>query len=129
MHLDVHVKRAHSDEILSVNCHLCNKTLSDAKSLKTHILNVHEGLKKGKCDLCGGVFLRLDKHIRRVHSDKSLSVNCHLCNKTLSDVSKLKRHILAVHEGFKKYNCNFCAERFAAKTSLNNHIRKVHTIY
>ena len=46
-------------------------------------------------------------NIESVH-EKQKSLSCPNCNSTFTTNSKLKRHIMTVHEGIKPFKCEFC---------------------
>ena len=63
--------------------------------------------------------------------DREKSVNkrsnqCHICNKVLSNVFKVKDHIEMVHERLKKIPCPQCDATFLIKRTLRSHLLKVH---
>ena len=58
-------------------CHLCTKykTFKNAKGLKSHILYVHEAIRKFKCSSCIRTFTRnyeLKRHNNRVHNKSKI---------------------------------------------------------
>ena len=78
-------------------CHLCDKLLSSAGSLKRH-MNLHSGEK---------------------------SHTCTECNKSFIQSGSLKTHML-VHKGEKPYKCMQCNISFLCAGILKNHM-KIHT--
>ena len=40
--------------------------------------------------------------------------------------TKLKRHVLAVHEGIKEFKCEICDKAFSQKSHKNSHMENVH---
>ena len=60
--------------------------------------NVHEGLMKYKCGICGKQFTQnigLKRHIASVH--EKIQLNCDKCSKTFSTEGNLKRHLQNFH--------------------------------
>ena len=61
MEKNKHVIAVHGGPI----CNLCNKIFKKSTILRRHVSQVHQGLKKYKCDFCEKPFQRkseLDKH-------------------------------------------------------------------
>ena len=53
-------------------------------------------------------------------------IPCHLCDKTFTRRSDLKRHILNIHEGIKPFRCDLCQTTFSQITNLRGHYLKQH---
>ena len=51
---------------------------------------------------------------------------CDICTKKFKTVTHLKRHIMRVHEGIKKFQCDSCGKKFVEKKDLTKHVLCVH---
>ena len=78
-------------------CNICKKGFSKAGYLKTHVKEVHEGLKPYKCSLCdyrSGRSNIIKLHIASVHSDRK----CSKCDEILPSREEMKKHVKTVHK-------------------------------
>ena len=110
-------------------CNICGDKFEFPSRLKLHNSIKHEKRFEIPCAICHKIFLRkicLDRHTKRFHGDGAQGAACHLCDKVLSDQNTMKKHVLAVHEGIKKYKCDFCVAGFFLKLSLSNHLKQCH---
>ncbi|CAL4079996.1 unnamed protein product [Meganyctiphanes norvegica] len=114
-------------------CEICNKQMSNSKSLARHKYSVHD-IQVGDtgglfiCSHCGETFSKkwkLNMHERQ-HEDRKLEVACHVCGKVMRGAMALKKHVNMVHETKPQYQCNFCTKTFKRKETLNVH-RRIHT--
>lgn len=80
-------------------CHVCEKEFTRRSSVYRHVTEVHQKLKRERCDECNSTFARK---------------------------FDLSRHILAVHEGARPYSCEFCSATFSQKGNRNKHVHMVH---
>merc|ERR1712243_120238 len=89
-------------------CQLCNMIFKGPRTLKDHILVVHE--KKGnKCNACD--YRTLNNSNLQIHYDsvhrKIMKFSCDQCIFQTFKHKTLKDHISAKHERVK-YNCDQC---------------------
>ncbi|XP_063709025.1 zinc finger and BTB domain-containing protein 17-like [Culicoides brevitarsis] len=105
--LSDHVLRYHTEQ--SAVCPHCGKKCSNAKNLKRHVSNNHEGTKRKKknkipltrefaCDECDAKFLyksSLKKH--KFSHSKTRPYNCHMCFTGYYMNEYLRNHYLRVH--------------------------------
>lgn len=114
-------------------CELCNKQMSNSKSLARHKYSLHD-IQVGDaggifiCSHCGETFSKkwkLNMHERQ-HEDRKLEVACHICGKVMRGAMALKKHVSMVHETKPQYQCDFCSKSFKRKETLNVHVR-IHT--
>ncbi|XP_051928989.1 zinc finger protein 271-like [Hippocampus zosterae] len=88
---------AHPADGKQFNCSICDKTVANKGSLKTHMLT-HTGEKPFACPIC----------------DKRFSIK-----------QNMKRH-MAIHTGEKPYSCSVCAKRFYVEFEMKRH-KRIHT--
>ena len=112
-------------------CTHCQSGFTTTKSLRRHILSVHEGVKKETipftCDTCGTTFTAaksLKRHVEIVH--EGIRYQCSICGKSVTSKSSLKDHISAVHDKEKPYVCAMCGFSCARKDYLSHHYKTVH---
>lgn len=114
-------------------CEICNKQMSNSKSLARHKYSLHD-IQVGDtgglfiCSHCGETFSKkwkLNMHERQ-HEDRKLEVNCHICGKVMRGAMALKKHVSMVHETKPQFQCDFCNKSFKRKETLNVH-RRIHT--
>ena len=107
--------------------------------------------EKQVCNICGGVFVSLEIHIRNLHSDVQTRT-CEICGKVLKSsaykvhikkhfqteqicpecgkkVRDLPRHMAVMHtsDEKKKFQCQICGKGFLSRTTLEKHVVNVHT--
>ena len=46
----------YNDKMKKFNCKACDKSFLHTGDLNRHIINVHEGIKGHKCEICGKTF-------------------------------------------------------------------------
>ena len=66
--------------------------------------------------------------MERNYVSKTISYNCHKCDRTFSTPSGLSNHVYAKHEdpATKLHKCTVCSKSFMSKASLSEHF-KVHS--
>ncbi|XP_045604424.1 uncharacterized protein [Procambarus clarkii] len=114
-------------------CEMCNKQMSNSKSLARHKYSLHD-IQVGDtgglfiCSHCGETFSKkwkLNMHERQ-HEDRKLEVACQICGKVMRGAMALKKHVSMVHETRPQFQCDFCSKSFKRKETLNVHLR-IHT--
>ena len=78
-------------------CEECSKILSTRGSLKSHIVEAHEGVRH-ECDFCEKSYLKK---------------------------SDLKSHVNGIHKGMR-YKCILCVKLFITPQLVSGHLRKYH---
>lgn len=133
-----------------VSCPECNLKVA-RWSLKTHILRIHERVKRFQCDICGKMayqkceieihmkvgFLKQESSVvhykitcqfQTKHASKSLGkISCHLCPKVFLRKESLKTHINVVHLNIISNVCDICGQGFQSASSYDTHMRSKHT--
>ena len=109
-------------------CDLCGKKFSIKLALVNHTKLKHNDGEKETfpCDLCDKTFVlkcNLKRHQNVVHFGLK-KVNCHICNKEISDSDFLAAHIRNAHE--KKFQCDKCSKWFRTQKDFDLHKAKVH---
>ena len=121
-----HIKVVHKarDPVI---CHLCDKPLKNAATLRKHVNYVHMGKEfpTMPCIICGIEMKRaaLKRHIEAVH--EGVRLNCAHCDKTYSSAGDLAAHARAVHQGIKAA-CRFCPAKFQRGADRNQHEKQSH---
>ena len=90
-------------------CKKCPYKCKVKKSLKTHVMTKHEGVKF-PCDKCP--FVANNKETRYRHNlteHRDLTFECVVCDKKFADLNTLRKHKKYTHEGlnFKCENCEY----------------------
>jgi uncharacterized Zn-finger protein len=109
-------------------CDQCEKSFTQPKSLKFHIVSVHQGLKPYACEQCYKSFSQasyVKQHIASVH-EKIKLFKCDQCDKSFSHSGDIKKHIKCVHEKLKPFSCDQCDLKFFKSNHRKMHIQSVH---
>ena len=99
--LEDHIKKKHPSDVITstkVSCQHCGRTVTNAKSLRLHILAKHNRQEcPFKCDICEKKFPRnslLVRHVSKVHKNcENKVVHCPTCGDTFKNELKLHEHI------------------------------------
>ena len=81
-----------------------------------------------KCELCNKFVSRifnLNRHMKTFH-EKQKKIQCHIFNKIFCTKYYLKTHMATIHKKLKLNQCSFCAKRCSFKGNLKKHIDSVH---
>jgi len=104
-------------------CQECGKVLSNLAIWRNHILTVHRGEGKYKCELCDYTCqfpAKLKIHMDTHHSETK-KFTCDLCQKSFNRKDVLNVHKKS-HEGNTPFQCKFCSAKFVHSGSLQKHI-------
>ena len=105
-------------------CPFCEAIFEKAH-LKRHVLAVHEGIKRFKCNHCGKKYFekkRLNGHIKKDH-DKIRDEKCIQCGKLYFSKDVLNQHIKNIH---KQFSCHICDQNFPTNANLGQHLNMKH---
>ncbi|CAB3363735.1 Hypothetical predicted protein [Cloeon dipterum] len=142
--LNRHLENSHKISILArpFNCSVCNKSFK-LKTIRDKHLSTHQEIFKAnreanislRCKFCNCIFIKssyLAKHIEKYHSsalssaDGKASFQCAHCKEHLSDLSKLKRHMVYRHGAASdkcRFKCNLCKVSCRTAVGLKVHMR------
>ncbi|XP_053984151.1 zinc finger protein 883-like isoform X2 [Hylaeus volcanicus] len=112
--------RVHFDK-RPCKCDLCGKSYRIEQDLARHIRDVHEGLKKYACDICGRAFANKgakDDH-RRIHTGER-PYACEHCPKVFRTLNSIYIHN-RVHTDYKPHQCSYCGKHFRNRQRLTHH--------
>jgi len=101
------------------SCRFCDKKFRLKSLLKPHELSHTGNLQQ--CNLCGGRFRSLKKHMMNVHSAASYDHFCCVCKKGFRAARYLRWHMLT-HTDERPYTCQDCGGRFRTLTHLKTHL-------
>jgi len=126
-----HVERIHLS-IRNKQCPRCDLKFYEKRDLSRHIEAIHMRIRT-ICPIegCARPVVRLDQHIKMVHSEKpggksDKSCKCPECGATFSRVYDMTRHRENVHRGLKNFACDKCERKFTDKRDLKRHHDAVH---
>ena len=109
-------------------CKYCEESFSRVGTLRLHIKQKHKNGAKGKefCHMCDANFVKLTDHLKAFHM-REKEVDCHICNKTLANVSNLNLHLTNVHSSTSgKKVCDICFKELKSSESLTLHMQRIH---
>ena len=115
----LHVNAVH--EGVKHKCNSCEKSFSEAGTLKRHVKSAHV------CKHCEKWFTEkecLKKHIKTIHEGRK--EKCHKCEKSFINLEELSAHDLVFHVYEKKHKCDKCEEAFGFPVDLKRHIMNNH---
>ena len=102
--LEVHSRRAHTDQQRPYECNICHKTFGHLVSLQHHRVT-HQQERCFECSQCGKCFKRsstLSTHLL-IHSD-TRPYPCQYCGKRFHQKSDMKKHTY-IHTGNQQIIC------------------------
>ena len=86
-------------------------------------------VQKFTCNQCGKSFdkqLKLEMHTKRIHTNKTVKLQCRFCGYETINSTNFNRHLSLHLETKKEFICEKCGKEFSNLDSLNNHISYVH---
>jgi len=126
--LNTHIKYAHSEEVVKVQCPDCGRLFSTTGALKKHS-SLHRPPEL-PCPICGKRFHNnqyLLRHAMSVHGDSSeKKFKCDLCEKGFDTKPAIDGH-KNWHLNLKPYQCRWCERTYQNQSNCNAHERKTHT--
>ncbi|XP_015173148.1 PREDICTED: uncharacterized protein LOC107064684 [Polistes dominula] len=109
---------------LGFPCHICKKTHSTRKYLRSHKRNIHGDTQTLiTCYIClKGVKKKLFNQHLYAHTTITW---CKLCKKVCSNARILEHHIISSHKGkYPWIKCNFCTRKFSNRRFLETHLKR-----
>ena len=106
-----------------IECPECGKVFATKQGLLTHIKTVHDG-ERHKCDLCEKSYTQASslKTHRLLHSDKK-PWSC-WCGKSYAEKSTMAKHQNAKHNNSgQRYSCNICGKTSWPAADMGAHRR------
>ncbi|XP_034232170.1 zinc finger protein 271-like [Thrips palmi] len=118
--LEEHTK-THSN--ISFECELCNKQLSNRRTLEYHIRSFHTQERPFSCQFCSMSFLSREACTvhERLHTGEK-PYTCRECNMSFRCSSNLAQH-LGTHNDDRPWACDQCPKRFKRNGILLVHMR------
>jgi KRAB domain-containing zinc finger protein len=127
-----------NEEFNEFNCLQCDYKSSILDLTKRHVERVHLNSNRIICNTCNKDFPSKPKlifHLAKDHNDMSLCENvtdistldpgpyqCEQCSYSSPNISRLKRHVRAIHLNEKNYLCSDCGKCFSENKSLKTHV-------
>ena len=117
-----HIKWRHREPDIPCTYEGCTLKFKCKGDLRHHINQKHLKVKE-LCNICGGYFKFIDKHVRIIHLGEE-TVKCEFCNKECKTLGALQYHIKVDHEQKgKKEVCYICAKEVQ---DVKSHIAYIH---
>lgn len=118
-------KLSHQEE-KPFGCPYCPAKFSLKGTLNRHI-PTHTGIRAHKCPHCPKDFIQAVALRAHLFSHTGLNgFPCHICGHVFSRKSRLKEHVLSVHEGRRQFECDTCGKKFSRKDDLLTHRDHAH---
>ena len=103
-------------------CDKCEKRFSTSHGLEVHSRRAHTNQQRPyECDLCHkhfGHLISLEHH--RVTHQHERCFECNQCGKCFKRSSTLSTHLL-IHSDTRPYPCQYCGKRFHQKSDMKKH--------
>ena len=128
--LTIHIGRAHKEKDIQ-KCSHCDYTTPFLADMKSHWKRKHTSELLETCEICGGVFKGLKKHLERGcgpggPKEKVKPYPCPQCTKAFITNDKLKTHIKRIHDGIKDKICPNCSYATYSNYNLKLHMANSH---
>ena len=127
--MKTHLNNVHFRNIISYDCHLCDKRFKSQRGQSLHFQKIHElhEIEMLQCDICEKDYPGKDalrRHFYENHRKKE-KFTCEVCGKHLSSKNKLKLHSANRHNGIK-FKCSQCDQEFTLQANLTAHVAVYH---
>ncbi|GFN80579.1 Zinc finger protein 18 [Plakobranchus ocellatus] len=103
----------------SKQCSLCHTILPSSAGFKQHMSEFHGNFMPVQCSLCGKGFQSISglNHHKLIHMGQKF--RCSICEKTFTQKSKVKRHLITIH---RCQPCQYCDGIFRIGQEYDHHI-------
>ncbi|XP_044727321.1 gastrula zinc finger protein XlCGF57.1-like isoform X1 [Chrysoperla carnea] len=122
-------KLTHSTKRM-IPCRRCDKSFADKPTLKCHIKEVHESVRKFvTCHICGKLIQKKSLRNHLMTHNERKDITCDICSKTFINELSFKTHIKHMHENQKparNHLCSICGWASTAPYQLRRHLL-IHT--
>ena len=119
----VHREYCHSEK----KCKICHKKFTNLKSLRRHVISVHEKALIYKCDKCEMKFSVQNKlHLHKLKEHQNVEFKCQTCGKKFAHTTNLKKHMERCKpEAPSKlpFQCQNCHRSFRYEATLTEHVK------
>ena len=117
----VHRDYCHSDK----KCKQCHKQFTNLKTLRRHVISIHEKALIYECDVCDSKFSVQNKlHLHKLKEHENVEFKCANCSKKFAHTTNLKKHLEKCKpEAPSKlsYQCDLCHRAFRFELTLKHH--------
>lgn len=122
----VHSDYCHSDK----KCKQCQKEFTNLKTLRRHVISIHEKALIYECDMCDSKFSVQNKlHLHKLKEHENVEFKCGNCNKKFAHTTNLKKHSEKCKpEAPSKlpFQCDTCHRSFRFELTLKHHNQICH---
>ena len=119
----VHKDYCHSDK----KCKQCHKQFTNLKTLRRHVISIHEKALIYECDMCDNKFSVQNKlHLHKLKEHENVEFKCANCDKKFAHTTNLKKHLVKCKsEAPSKlpFQCDICHRSFKFELSYKHHIQ------
>ncbi|XP_050677380.1 zinc finger protein 83-like [Leptidea sinapis] len=118
-----HYRVEHEGITSLYTCHICGKIVSNPKTLRGHIRNIHTGTRT-RCEQCGKTFVNKDALAEHMLIHKGVKDHsCPVCAKKFRTRQQVVHHQVK-HTDNKNFYCVECDVRFKTTSALRQHLRR-----
>jgi len=119
----VHSDYCHSDK----KCKQCHKQFTNLKTLRRHVISIHEKALIYECDMCDSKFSVQNKlHLHKLKEHENVEFKCANCDKKFAHTTNLKKHLEKCKpEAPSKlpFQCDICHRSFRFELTCKHHIQ------
>ena len=122
--------RKHHEKRLDYKCEFCFQGFCFRRELKSHIFSMHKN-PKWTCEICSEIIdqgnpkTRMKDHIMKVHNSARLQF-CDKCERRFHLKMELQIHYNLCHKGEKTIKCRICDQNCKNRIELHKHKISAH---